>query len=344
MKKYMTLSLLSFLLMVGCKDLFFEDEPTNDPVGNFMELWTSFNEKYAVFEQRNVDWDEQFTIYRPQVDENTNDEELHDILTGMMAALDDGHVSLYAPDEPFWNGHQEFREPTAIDLFSGDLILNTYLNGAFTNFSNQIFYGLINSELGYMFINHFRGDELVVIDEILEGMKNVKGIIIDLRRNGGGDFTNGQVLVSRFADERRLAFSAKPKNGPGRNDFADPVDYFIEPGGSFQYAGPVMVLTDRYTLSAGESVVLFLRVLPNVTVIGERTAGAMGERIEKELPNGWIYSITGQLIIAADGNTYEGPGIPPDIEEINTVAEINNGVDRVLEKAIEIIWQQKQDQ
>ena len=67
------------------------------------------------------------------------------------------------------------------------------------------------------------------------------------------------------------------------------------------------------------------------------------ERIEKELPNGWIYSITGQLIIAADGNTYEGPGIPPDIEEINTVAEINSGVDRVLEKAIEIIWQQKQD-
>ncbi len=75
----------------------------------------------------------------------------------------------------------------------------------------------------------------------------------------------------------------------------------------------------------------------NVTVIGERTSGAMGERIEKELPNGWIYSITGQVIIAADGNIYEGPGIPPDIEEINTVTEINSGMDRVLEKAIETI-------
>ena len=72
-------------------------------------------------------------------------------------------------------------------------------------------------------------------------------------------------------------------------------------------------------------------------VIGERSSGAMGERIEKELPNGRIYSITGQLIIAADGNTYKGPGIPPDIEEINTVTEINSGMDRVLEKAIATI-------
>ena len=176
-----------------------------------------------------------------------------------------------------------------------------------------------------------------MIDEILDGMKDMKGIIVDLRRNGGGDFTNGQVVVARFADEKRLAFNAIPKNGPGRNDFADPVGYFIEPGGSFQYAGPVVVLTDRYTLSAGESVVLFFRVLPNVTVVGERTSGAMGERIEKELPNGWVYSITGQIIMAADGHIYEGQGIPPDIEEINTVSEINSGMDRVLEKAIDTI-------
>jgi len=341
MKKYIIICLLSILLIMGCKGLFFESEPANTPVGNFMELWTTFSEKYAVFEQRNVDWDEQFAIYKPQVDENTSDDDLHNVLTSMLASLDDGHVSLFAPGKEFWNGHQEFREPTALGLFSFDLIVNTYLGGDFTNLSNQIVYGVINNEIGYIFINHFRGDELSVIDEILEGMKDLKGIIIDLRRNGGGDFSNGQVVVARFADQRRLAFSAKPKNGPDRNDFADPVDYFIEPGGSFQYAGPVMVLTDRYTLSAGESVVLFFRVLPNVTVIGERTSGAMGERIEKELPNGWIYSITGQVIIAADGNIYEGPGIPPDIEEINTVTEINSGMDRVLEKAMATINEQQ---
>jgi carboxyl-terminal processing protease len=271
------------------------------------------------------------------VTQGTNDAELHDILTGMMAPLDDGHVSLFAPNEPFWNGHQEFREPTASGAFSGDLLLNGYLGGDFQNYEDQIFYGRVHPEIGYMFINHFRGKDLTVIDEILAGMQGVSGVIIDLRRNAGGDFTNALTLISRFADQKRLAFSAIPKNGPGRNDFADPVDYFVEPGGSSRFAGKVVVLTDRYTLSAGESAVLFLRVLPTVTVIGEATSGAMGERIEKELPNGWIYSITGQRIVAADGMNYEGPGVPPDIEANNTSAQISSGVDHILDVAIDTI-------
>lgn len=329
----------SLLLMtcLGCDGLFFEPEPPNSPVGNFEELWTTFSEKYAVFEQRGVDWDVQYDAFRPLVSATTSDAELHDVLTGMMASLDDGHVSLFAPDEPFWNGHQEFREPTASDAFSSSLVFDTYLGGDFSNYNQQIIYGRVRPDVGYMFISHFQGDELTVIDQILESFSGVTGIIIDLRRNGGGDFTNGQVMVSRFADQRRLAFSARPKNGPGRDDFAAPVDYFIEPGGSQQFAGPVVVMTDRYTLSAGESVVLFLRVLPNITVIGEPTSGAMGERIEKELPNGWIYSITGQLITAADGVSYEGPGIPPDVVVTNTPEEINGGVDRMLDAAIAMI-------
>ena len=168
-------------------------------------------------------------------------------------------------------------------------------------------------------------------------MEDLDGIIIDLRRNSGGDFTNGEVVVSRFADMKRLAFSGQPKDGPGPNDFTDPVGYYTRPGGRTQFLKPVVVLTDRYTLSAGESVVLFFRVIPHVTVVGESTSGAMGERIEKELPNGWLYSITGQLIIAADGNSYEGPGIPPDIEAQNSATEIENGTDNVLDTAIDLI-------
>ena len=316
--KYLTIPVLLAVYLWGC-DSVFEPEPENAPVEVFMELWNTFDQKYAVFEQRDVDWDALYDIYRPQVNENTTDAELHDVLTAMLAHLDDAHVSLYAPGEPFWNGHQEFREPTTQELFDFDVIVQNYLGGRFSNIDNQVIYGTIDDEVGYIFFNHFRGDELVVIDEILEEMRGVRGIVIDLRRNAGGDFTNGQVVASRFADQRRLAFSAIPKDGPGPNDYADPVDYFIEPDGPTQFSGSVAVLADRFTISAGESVLLFFREIPGVTVYGERTAGAMGERIEKELPNGWIYSITGQIIVAADGNSYEGPGIPPDIAVTNTI-------------------------
>lgn len=71
--------------------------------------------------------------------------------------------------------------------------------------------------------------------------------------------------------------------------------------------------------------------------MGENTNGAMGERIEKEMPNGWVYSITGQIMFAADGISYEGPGIPPDIRVSNSLDEVALGVDNMLNEAIKLI-------
>ncbi len=325
--------------LASCDTLLFEEVPSNDPEGNFESLWTTFNERYAVFDQRGVNWQDLYNQYRPQVNSNTTDDQLFQTITSMLAHLDDAHVSLMAKGKTFWRGHKEFREQTYNLLFDFGLIWENYLDPNRTNINNQYFYGTINSDIGYLFINHLSGDEPQFIDEMISSMQDKKGIIIDLRHNGGGDFTNGEVIVSRFAGQSTLAFSGIPKNGPGPNDFGETTDYFIQAEGPAQYTKPVIVLTDRYTLSAGESLLLYFRVLPNVTVIGENTAGAMGERIEKEMPNGWVYSITGQLIIAADGNSYEGPGIPPDVQAVNTFEGMEMGKDEVLDLAIERLQQ-----
>lgn len=334
--KYLLNMIFFLTVLSSCEDLLFEEVPTNDPEGNFESLWTTFQERYAVFEARNVDWQELFEQFRPQVNINTSDDELFQIITEMLSYLDDAHVSLMAENKPFWRGHQEFREQTHNLLFDFGVVWENYLTQP-VNVNNQYFYGTVANDFGYLWINHLGGDEPGFIDEMIASMSNKKGMIIDLRHNTGGDFTNGEAIVSRFAGQRSLAFSGQPKNGPGPADFGPATDYFIEAQGPAQFSKPVIVLTDRYTLSAGESTLLFLRVLPNVTVIGEPTAGAMGERIEKEMPNGWVYSITGQLITAADGNVYEGPGIPPDIQASNTFEGLADGKDEVLELAIDYL-------
>lgn len=327
-----------FLLTIlsSCDDLLFEEVPPNDPEGNFESLWTTFNERYAVFEQRQVDWGQLYDQYRPQVSINTSDEQLFNTITDMLSHLDDAHVSLMAENRAFWKGHKEFREQTHNLLFDFGLIWENYLDQR-VNIHNQYFYGSLAGDIGYLWINHLGGDEPGFVDEMIAQMSNKKGMIIDLRHNAGGDFTNGEVIVSRFAGQRTLAFSAEPKSGPGPGDYGPRTDYFIEAKGPAQFDKPVIVLTNRYTLSAGESVLLFLRVLPNVTVLGERTAGAMGERLEKEMPNGWVYSITGQLITAADGQSYEGPGIPPNIYAINTFEGMAEGKDEVLDMATDLL-------
>ncbi len=337
MKKYILFLLFSLLSLWACQDVLFEEEPANDPIGNFESLWNTFNERYAVFAQRSVDWQSLYEQYRPQVNANTTDDQLFEIITAMLSHLDDGHVSLMAKGEPFWSGSLEFRERAKDKLFDLGLIQDNYVNGNLRNINNQYFYGAINEDIGYLFINFLSGEKPTFIDDFIAEMQNKKGLIIDLRHNGGGDFTNAEVIASRFADQRTLAFSGQAKNGPGPEDYGETTDYFIEAVGPAQFIQPIVVLTDDYTISAGENLVLYLRVLPNTTIIGENTSGAMGERIEKELPNGWIYSITGQIIRAADGISYEGPGVPPDIYAQNSFAELDKGMDRVLEMAIESI-------
>lgn len=127
--------------------------------------------------------------------------------------------------------------------------------------------------------------------------------------------------------------AANQKNGPGESDFGDITEYYLEPAGT-RFNGPVAVLTSRYTISAGENLTMYLNILPNVTVFGEATAGAMGERIEKEMPNGWIYSITGQVMRASDGISYEGPGLPPDVPFVNRIEDMQNDIDSLFLTAV----------
>ncbi len=319
------------LLISSCEDIFFEDEPANTPIGNFESLWQTFDEKYAVFEQRNVDWDQQYAFYRPQVNPNTSEDQLYNILTNMMAALDDGHVSLMAPGRAIFSAKEDFRTQNGANLFDLGMLVRVYLNNDFQQINNQLIYGMTESNIGYLFINHL--SDPIDIDAILKELENAEALVIDIRHNGGGDFTNGEKVASRFCDRKRLAFTGQPKSGPGKDEFGPITSYFLEPSGN-QFDGPVALLTSRFTISAAENLTMYFNILPQVTVFGEATAGAMGERIEKEMPNGWIYSITGQVIKAADGVSYEGPGIPPDVFFQNKIEDVENEIDSLFITAV----------
>jgi hypothetical protein len=78
------------------------------PEKNFEALWKTFHNRYPFFELRNVDWNKQYEIYRPQVTSETSDEELFDVLRRMLDPLDDGHVELKAK----LSGHREPRRFT----------------------------------------------------------------------------------------------------------------------------------------------------------------------------------------------------------------------------------------
>lgn len=57
---------------------------------------------------------------------------------------------------------------------------------------------------------------------------------------------------------------------------------------------------------------MMLRVLPQVTVIGQNTQGAHSDVLTRTLPNGWTLGLSNEVLRLADGRVYEGVGIPPD--------------------------------
>lgn len=124
------------------------------------------------------------------------------------------------------------------------------------------------------------------------------------------------------------------KNGKGKEDYTEWSEWYIHPKGGF-INKPIIVLADRYTISAGERALMAFMTLPNVTILGDTTNGAHGTMIGRELANGWFYSLVPQKVELYDGKSYEGIGLAPDVFIKNTLSEINTGTDKTLETAVE---------
>jgi C-terminal processing protease CtpA/Prc len=206
------------------------------------------------------------------------------------------------------------------------------------------------SSIGYINIWTFGGsgsalelydDRYFVIDDILQQFKDTDGLIINVRGNHGGEGFNAEIVADRFADQKRLCMKYCKKDGPGKNDFSGWIDHYVEPKGGYQYLKPVVVLTSRETMSAAEYFVMAMKVLPHVTIVGDTTGGGFGDPMFRELPNGWTYRLSTEIAVTADGYVIEGKGIPPDIPVLTTAADSINGMDRIIEKGIEIIENSK---
>lgn len=70
-----------------------------NPYYNFEVLWNTFNEQYCYFETRKIDWEPKYAEYRDKLSLESTDLELYTVMSDMLETLDDGHVTLNAPDE-----------------------------------------------------------------------------------------------------------------------------------------------------------------------------------------------------------------------------------------------------
>jgi C-terminal processing protease CtpA/Prc len=324
-------------------------QKTSDPEENFEYLWKEFDERYGIFLPKRVDWDLLYEVYRPKVTPSTTDDELFEIMSSMLGHLNDLHVRLDSknPTRSFRSGgsQEDLIErfgsfDNFLDFYRSRPINKKYIKGELHERHNNIFaYAWLKDDIGYFHFNKFNDVEesSSAIDEIVDYFKDAKALIIDVRRNGGGDDKVGKAIADRFADKERLYMITQMRNGPRHDDFDKPQYWYVEPDGPDQFTKPIILIINEFSGSAAENFALAIRVLPHATLVGDFTAGCFADSKALILPNGWYFSVSINLFVDYNGFCWEGIGVPPDLRIINTDEDVGNGRDRVLEFAVDLI-------
>ncbi len=345
MKKQNILILLFALLFAGCEEMLLGPEPINNPKSNFDVLWKTFDENYALFSVKSVNWDSLRTVYGSKINASTTSNELWDIMTGLLSNLNDGHTKLFNEDYSKSFNSSELAKRTTND-FSLELIKTSKLENVNTVGFGLITYGKIkNNNIGYIHIASFAltgSNDLnwaYDIDKALTDLAVCKAIIVDVRNNGGGLRATGDIIASAFIDREITYFYQRTKVGPGHNDLSGKFPISISPReGILSYSKNTVLLTNRFSASGSEYLTEIFKNLSYTTQIGDTTFGAFGDIISiAQLPNGWTFTFPCRLTTTPDGNCYEGKGIVPDHLIENSAADIKSGKDNVINFAIEYL-------
>lgn len=219
---------------------------------------------------------------------------------------------------------------------------------------------LIDSDVAYITFNSFRIAVTIQAEpegpiasaynnfiEIINNTPNLKGVIIDVRENGGGSTADFDYIVSPFLETRTIFGYTRSKNGLGRLDYAPWAPIETAPKKVFNRSLdiPIVILVDLHSVSMSEMSSLALRRTPKGHIIGERTWGGHGP-----LDSYFDANYTGSFDVGAnkiisvytstwmgvdsEKNCYEGVGIKPDIEVLSDMEAMKSGIDNQLERAI----------
>ena len=334
-----TTILLVAITFVSCEKLFMEPQPATTPTAIFEEAWTFADREYSFFEFKNIDWKAIHDEYGAKVNDEMSQQELFNVIADMLYELKDGHVNLSSSFDRSRNWTWFLNHAPNFDY---DLLERSYFKeeqeftGAFTTYD----FG----DVGYMRYSSFSNTASAgALNYILTKFKDHKGIIIDVRDNGGGAVSNVSAIASRFINSSTLIGRQDYRNGPNHDEFSDLSDITVSPYDngeedieSILFTKPVVLLTNRSCYSATTFFTQYMRSLPNVTTVGDWTGGGGGAPSFTELANGWVIRVSNTRLFAPDGFNVEG-GIPPDVKiDMNDVDKAN-GLDSILEKGLEII-------
>ena len=322
-------------LFISCVD---EEEFADTPQGNMEALWKIIDEHYCFLDYKQqeygLDWDAVHQKYKERVKGSLTRKQQFEVLCDMLGELRDGHVNLSAAHDigRYWSWFEDY--PTNFS----DTLIRRYM-GTDYQIASGISYKILDDNIGYIRYESF-SDPIGEgnLNEALSHMILCRGLIIDIRSNGGGMLTNAEKLAARFCQEKTLVGYYQHKTGPGHQDFSDKEARYLEPSANVRWNKPAVVLTNRRVYSAANEFAVYMKTLPNVRLVGDHTGGGAGMPFSSSLPCGWSARFSAVPMYDAQGESAEF-GIEPDYNVQQTDEDFAKGKDTLIEFARQLLVQ-----
>ncbi|MDD7209552.1 MAG: S41 family peptidase [Lachnospiraceae bacterium] len=191
------------------------------------------------------------------------------------------------------------------------------------------------NKIGYIMVSQFLDNTDEQFEKAVNELsgQGMKGLIIDLRDNGGGLLDSCINMVSRIIPKGKVIVYTKDKAGK-KTEYNSKSDQTLDL--------PIVILVNENTASASEIMTGCLKDYGKATVVGMKTFGKGIVQNIFPLPDGSAFKFTISKYYTPNGNDIHKKGITPDInveisEEQWKEAQKKEEKDVQLKKAMELL-------
>jgi len=202
------------------------------------------------------------------------------------------------------------------------------------------------SGLGYIRFNRFIPPMAGEVRQALERLRDVPGLILDLRGNGGGDLSETARIAGYFLSRKTLIARIVTRTGKPPAALMGlvhvPDEFSAGRQGGEVYSGPVAVLVNEGTGSGAELFAAAMQENSRATIVGRQTCGCvLGILHQRKLKGGAELDVSEVGFSTARGRRLEGVGITPDKPVPLTLADLRARRDAALEAAVRLVGRQQ---
>lgn len=189
---------------------------------------------------------------------------------------------------------------------------------------------VISKDIGYIRITSFSEKSS---DEFAAELKNltdrqVKGLVVDLRDNGGGYVDQGIKICDMILPECTIGY-LENKEGKRETFNSDEESCGL----------PIAVLINEKSASASEILAAAVKGNKAGVTVGMRTYGKGLSQTEYKFEDGSALKLTTARYLTPDEKVIDGKGVKPDYKVTEGEDDEDDG-DRQLDKAVELLKQE----